>query len=53
MVNERFKHELTSCINRCCMENGSNTNDFILAAYLVDCLEAFDVAVNARTKMRG
>ena len=30
------------------MENGSNTPDFILAKYLVMCLNAFDTAVNHR-----
>lgn len=40
-------------INCCSAENGSNTPDFILAAYLVNCLHAFDVAVNARESWHG
>ncbi len=34
-------------------ENGSDTPDFILAHYLVACLQAFDDAVNAREKWYG
>lgn len=31
-------------INKNCMENDSNTPDFILAEYLVNCLKSFDIA---------
>jgi hypothetical protein len=44
-----FRNELAQLINRYSMENGSNTPDFILAAFLESCLEAFDKAVSART----
>ncbi len=44
-----FRFELERLINRCSMENGSNTPDFILAGYLVRCLEAFDFAMAKRT----
>lgn len=44
-----FKTELTSALNRARAENRSNTPDFILARYLIGCLNAFDVAVNERT----
>jgi hypothetical protein len=45
-----FKSELTKLINRCAMENGSNTPDFLLAEYLVAHLRAFDnfTALRAR-----
>jgi hypothetical protein len=43
-----FKEELRSLINRTCQENKSNTPDFILAKYLLDCLKAFNKASNAR-----
>jgi hypothetical protein len=33
-----------------CMENGSDTPDFILAAYLRNCLDNFDMTVRAREK---
>jgi hypothetical protein len=45
-----FKKELNDLINRWSMENGSDTPDFILVAYLYDCLMAYDKAVNARQK---
>jgi len=36
---ENFKQELEHLINKHSMENRSNTPDFILADYLVRCLE--------------
>src|SRR5574343_347139 len=45
----KFKKELEELINRNSIENGSNTPDFILADYLVDCLAAFDKATKQRT----
>jgi hypothetical protein len=40
-------------INRTSSEKGSNTPDFILAEYLVDCLAAFDKAVKQRAEWYG
>ena len=48
MKNLRGKIE--DAINKASAENVSNTPDFILAEYLVDCLAAFDKATNARIK---
>lgn len=48
--NERFKTELQSLINRYSMESGSNTPDFILAEYLFNCLQSFDLAYSKRIK---
>lgn len=48
-----FRKEIESTINRFSKENGSNTPDFILAQYLVDCLSAYDKAVTAREKWYG
>lgn len=45
-----LRDELTHAINRYSAENGSNTPDFILSEYLVDCLAAFDKAVGQRGK---
>jgi hypothetical protein len=45
-----FQEELVSLINRYCMENGSNTPDFLLAEYLVGCLEVFNDTVRKREK---
>jgi len=47
MVSE-FEEEISRVINRCSMEQDSGTPDFILAAYLSDCLEAFNRAVKWR-----
>lgn len=44
-----FKDELIALLNRASLENGSDTPDFILAQYLIDCLIAFDRAVVARS----
>jgi len=45
-----FPHELMQLINKHSIENGSNTPDFILAEYLKQCLEAFDMCVRRRDK---
>jgi hypothetical protein len=48
-----FRYELKRLINKCSQENGSDTPDFILAEYLTNCLEAFDVAVIGRERWYG
>jgi len=48
-----FRKELEDSINRNCMENASNTPDFILAQYLHSCLNAFDAAVQQRETWYG
>lgn len=48
-----LRTKLEHVLNSASAENGSNTPDFILAEYLVACLEAFDHASNARTKWHG
>lgn len=47
-----FKQELVILINKHSMENGSDTNDFILAAFLMDCLTAFNLSVKARDRQK-
>lgn len=42
--------DIKRAINCASAENGSNTPDFILAEYLLDCLAVFDKAVSAREK---
>lgn len=42
--------KLEKILNNHCAENESDTPDFILAEYLLDCLAAFDKATNRRTK---
>ena len=45
-----FADNLMSLINKHSMENGSDTPDYILCDYLIRCLSAFDIAVNARDR---
>ena len=49
----RLRGEIAAALNRCSRENGSNTPDFILAQYLANCLEAFDVAIRQRAQWYG
>lgn len=44
-----FKNELKALLNKYSKENGSNTPDFLLADYLVECLKIFDSITNERT----
>lgn len=53
MNKTEFRKELERLINKYSMENGSDTPDFILADYLVACLDAFDATVKAREKWYG
>lgn len=48
-----FEQQLEALINACSMEHGSNTPDFILAAYLTRCLEAYNDALRAREQWYG
>jgi len=45
-----FRNQLTDLINCHSLENGSDTPDYILAAYLDGCRKEFDAAVNARAR---
>lgn len=40
-VSSQFEHDLAKLINKHSLENETNVPDFILASYLVQCLEAF------------
>lgn len=48
-----FEKELAFLINRRSVENESDTPDFLLAQFLVGCLEAYAETVNARDKWYG
>ena len=48
-----FEKELTELLNRHSAENGSDTPDFILAVYLMDCLLAYNCALKKREKWYG
>jgi hypothetical protein len=45
--------DLRSVLNRHSIENASNTPDFVLARYLLGCLDAFASAVNEREQWYG
>ena len=48
-----LRKDIETAINKSSAENYSNTPDFILAEYLMDCLKAFDNAVLRRAKWYG
>lgn len=48
-----LQKDIEEAINRASAENESNTPDWILAQYLIDCLATFDKAVNARDSFYG
>jgi len=45
--------ELANILNRYSCENESDTPDFILAEYLMNCLSAFELASNKREDWYG
>ncbi len=49
----KFTEELEQLINKHSQENGSDTPDYILAAYLSRCLANFNHAVNDREQHYG
>lgn len=49
----KFQRELSNLINKYSKESGSNTNDFILAEYLVQSLEVFDYVTRYRDDVKG
>ena len=53
MDAKSFRTALIKLLNKHSMENVSNTPDFILAGYVIKCLEAYDEAVRLRTDWYG
>lgn len=51
--HERFQQELAALLNRYSTENASNTPDFILAKFLLNCLTSLNVATRQRDKWYG
>ena len=47
---DRLRNKIEEAINIFSLENGSDTADFILAEYLVDCLKVFDKTMQSRDK---
>jgi hypothetical protein len=50
---EEFQKELASLVNRYSLENGSDTPDYILADYLMGCLDTFNDALHRRENWHG
>lgn len=44
-----LEQEIRAALNRASAENQSNTPDYILARYLMECLAAYNRAVKSRT----
>lgn len=44
----KFDKELTTLLNKYSVDNDTNTPDFILSRYLLDCLFGFGIALNLR-----
>lgn len=51
--NQEFEEELCTLINKYSKENGSDTPDWILTEYLINCLDVFDMTVNQRETWYG
>lgn len=52
-LKHSFENRLKSLINECCMENQSDTPDYILASYIQSCLGAFTDATRERDRYFG
>ena len=48
-----FEQELSSLINRHSQENVSNTPDFLLARFLVGCLDSYNEVALQRDRLRN
>jgi len=53
MKPSTFEAELQELINKHAKDSDSATPDFVLARYLLSCLEAFDQAVTRRDEWYG
>jgi hypothetical protein len=52
-TQEILEHKIADVINSSCRENYSNTPDYILADFMVRCLQAFEIASNNREDWFG
>ncbi len=48
MKKTELERKLSDLINDECRENDSNTPDFILSEFMINCLDAFELANNKR-----
>lgn len=53
MNSLQFEKDLEGLINKHSIENGSNTPDFLLARFLVQCLDSWNASIAAREKWYG
>lgn len=53
MARDVFRKELERLINCESMENGSDTPDFMLADYLMACLETYEITIKCREHWYG
>ncbi len=53
MSKETFQKQLTQLINSHCLENESNSPDFILAEYIMGCLDSYTNAAKKRDEWHG
>jgi len=53
MAKTKLENKLGDLINIECRENDSNTPDFILAEFMMKCLDAFELASNKREVWYG
>jgi len=53
MASDEFRKDLERLLNSHGMESGCDTPDFILADYMTNCLENFDLIVSARERWYG
>ena len=49
-MSELFEDRLTSLLNEFSRENDSNTPDFILARFLLTCLDAWNAGIKRRAE---
>lgn len=52
-MRPEIEDAIRTVINRYSAENGSDTPDFILAQYMLACLEAFNAATKERERWYG
>lgn len=53
MENTNLEEEMANVLNRFCAENESNTPDWILAQFLLNCLSAWNRGVQQRETLYG
>lgn len=49
-IDPEFRNELKHLLNKYSVENASDTPDFILADYLISCLNSYNEVIKTRTR---